>query len=135
MDSLSKLAISIWTILLFGIGLFVAVLIWPPRFLGDPLYHPLFIQNDRSEQLILKTYTQTARDHNSVTIDSLVLQSGETLKIGVTLQCSEIDSTSINFDAIELFDQSKHPKLYKRKALAEFLLTIKATGCSTYLIR
>jgi hypothetical protein len=130
---MSRLAKIIWGVLIIGSGLFVGLFIWGLSFMGDPIY-PLEIQNDKSRGLKLKTYKFTRYD-KKLTVDSLELKPKEKLEIGTSHSCLRIDTTYIDFDAIEIFDDNDNGTLMKRADLVDYLMTKEKVDCSTYLIR
>jgi hypothetical protein len=122
-------------LLLVGGGLFIGLLIWGVSFMGDPLY-PLEIQNDKANGLKLKTYKFTyERSSRKLTVDSLELKPKEKIYLGTIHSCSTIDTSYINFEALEIYDDNNNSIFLKRKDIVDYLASKEKIDCATYLIR
>jgi len=134
MDTLGKVAATMWGCFsIIAIG-FIGVLIWAPKFLGDVIY-PLEIQNDGTKELKIKTYRLIyTGDKKELTVDSITLKPKQKIDIGTSHSCSKIDTTYIKVEAIEVFDE-KTSVFMKRREIVEYLTTKAKEGCATYLIR
>jgi len=132
MNRLFKIILGL---LLVGGGLFIGLLIWGVSFMGDPLY-PLEIQNDKANGLKLKTYKFTyERSSRKLTVDSLELKPKEKIYLGTIHSCSTIDTSYINFEALEIYDDNNNSIFLKRKDIVDYLASKEKIDCATYLIR
>jgi hypothetical protein len=119
----------------FGFVILAAVLVLAAFFIFGVKKRCTFeIKNGHKSVMILRTYKYMS--HNKkVAVDSIALGYYDTFQIGKCVNCLGLDSTTLDFDAIALYDSTGTMRFMRSGQLVQFLESKEKEGCGTYVVR
>jgi hypothetical protein len=112
---------------------FLGFIIFGISVMGDR-YCKIQLQNQRQDNISIKTVKSTGKEW-TMTVDSLLIRPNENFEIGHCINCSTLDKSDFDFDAIMLFVGSDKPRLIHRKDLPDFLGKLERDDCATFVVR
>jgi hypothetical protein len=112
---------------------FLGLIVFGISVMGDR-YCKIQLQNQRQDDISIKTVKATGNEW-TMTVDSVLIKPSENFEIGHCINCSTLDKSDFDFDAIVIFSGSDAPRLIHSKDLPDYLGKLERDNCATFVVR